>query len=395
MKQQATATAANATGHTEAVADRRPYLERARRLVVKIGSAVLTTADGLDFTVLDHLVEQIEQLRARGCEVLVVSSGAVAAGRRKLALGDRGLTLREKQAAAAIGQSSLMRAYEKSFEAHGSKVAQVLLTHDVFSRRDRYLNARNTLFTLLQWQLVPIINENDAVAVEELRFGDNDTLGGMVANLVEADLLICLSDVDALYTADPGREPTARPLRTVKRINAEIEAMAGGAGSKVGTGGMLSKLKAAKMVTSRGGAALIGPGREADVLPRLLAGAELGSFFPPAAHRLPSRKHWIAHTLRPKGFLVLDAGACRAIERGGRSLLPSGVVEVRGHFGIGDAVHCLDDAGRAVAAGLVSYEAQALQRIKGVKSSAIADILGYKDADEVIHRDNLVLIGQQ
>ncbi|MDZ7642424.1 MAG: glutamate 5-kinase [Desulfurivibrio sp.] len=311
MKQQALATTARgATDQAAASADRRSCLGGVRRLVVKIGSAVLTAADGLDFTVLDRLVEQIEQLRARGCEVLVVSSGAVAAGRRKLALGDRVLPLREKQAAAAIGQSSLMRAYEKSFENHGSKVAQVLLTHDVFSRRDRYLNARNTLFTLLQWQLVPIINENDAVAVEELRFGDNDTLGGMVANLVEADLLICLSDVDALYTADPDREPAARPLRTVERIDAAIEAMAGGVNNGVGTGGMQSKLKAAKMVTSRGGAVLIGSGREVDILPRLLAGEELGSFFPPAPHRLPSRKHWIAHTLRPKGFL---GAGCRGL----------------------------------------------------------------------------------
>ena len=371
---------------------RRSYLERARRVVVKVGSAVLTTDQGLNYPVLDSLAHQIEDLRRGGREVILVSSGAVAAGRRKLALGNRALTLREKQAAAAVGQSSLMRAYEKIFEHLGSKVAQVLLTHDVFSRRDRYLNVRNTLFTLLQWGLVPIINENDTVSVEELRFGDNDTLGAMVTNLAEADLFVCLTDVAALYTADPARDPQARPLRTVARIDGAIEAMAGAVSGPVGTGGMLSKLKAARMVALRGGCSFIGPGKELEILPRLFKGEAVGSFFLPEARRLTGRKHWIAHTLRPKGFLVLDAGACRAILQGGRSLLPSGIVEVRGNFGVGDAVHCLDQEGQALAAGLVAYDAEALRCIKGVKSCDITSILGYKDADEVIHRDNLVLM---
>ncbi|MFU8818162.1 MAG: glutamate 5-kinase [Desulfurivibrio sp.] len=379
----------------EGLQQRRCHLDRARRVVVKIGSAVLTTAEGLNYPVLDSLAGQIEQLRQTGREVLVVSSGAVAAGRRKLGLGNRSLTLREKQAAAAIGQSSLMRAYEKIFEQLGAKVAQVLLTHDVFSRRDRYLNARNTLFTLLQWQLVPIINENDTVSVEELRFGDNDNLAAMVTNLTEADLFICLTDVAALHTADPTLDPTARPLRTVGRIDEKIEAMAGAVNSAVGTGGMLSKLKAARIVAARGGCSFIGPGREPDILTRLFAGEEVGSFFLPEPQKITGRKHWIAYTLRPKGFLVLDAGACRAIVQGGRSLLPSGIVEVRGSFGVGDPVHCLDQEGNALAAGLVTYDAEELRRIKGVKTSAIADILGHKDADEVIHRDNLVLIGKE
>jgi len=371
---------------------RRCYLDKARRVVVKVGSAVLTTTEGLNYPVLDSLAGQIEQLRRQGREVIIVSSGAVAAGRRKLALGNRILSLREKQAAAAVGQSSLMRAYEKIFEQLGSKVAQVLLTHDALSRRDRYLNARNTIFTLLQWGLVPIINENDTVSVEELRFGDNDTLGAMVTNLCEADLFICLTDVAALYNADPCRDPAARPLHTVGRITPEIEKMAGTVGSAVGTGGMLSKVKAARMVASRGGCSIIGPGREPDVLPRLFAGEELGSFFLPEPQKMPGRKHWIAYTLRPKGYLVLDEGACRAIIGGGKSLLPSGIVEVRGSFGLGDPVHCLDRDGKALAAGLVSYDAEAVRRIMGVKTSAIAGILGYKDADEVIHRDNLVIL---
>ncbi|MFH7320303.1 glutamate 5-kinase [Desulfurivibrio sp. D14AmB] len=379
----------------EELRQRRCRLDRARRVVVKIGSAVLTTAEGLNYPVLDSLAHQLEQLRREGREVLVVSSGAVAAGRRKLGLGNRPLLLREKQAVAAIGQSSLMRAYEKIFEQLGAKVAQVLLTHDVFSRRDRYLNARNTLFTLLQWRLVPIINENDTVSVEELRFGDNDNLAAMVTNLTEADLFVCLTDVAALYTADPALDPAARPLRTVARIDEKIEAMAGAAHSGVGTGGMLSKLKAARIVAARGGCSFIGPGREPEILTRLFAGEEVGSFFLPEPQKMKGRKHWIAYTLRPKGSLILDAGACRAIVQGGRSLLPSGIVEVRGAFGVGDPVHCLDQEGKVLAAGLVAYDSEALRSIRGAKTSAIADILGYKDADEVIHRDNLVLIGQE
>lgn len=371
---------------------RQSYLTKARRIVVKVGSAVLTTAEGLNYPVLDSLAEQIEALRRQGREIILVSSGAVAAGRRKLGLGNRALSLREKQATAAVGQSSLMRAYEKIFEHLGTKVAQVLLTHDALSRRDRYLNARNTIFTLLQWNLIPIINENDTVSVEELRFGDNDTLGAMVTNLCEADLFICLTDVAALYDADPAADSGARPLRLVRRITPEIEKMAGVSASAVGTGGMSTKVKAAKMVASRGGCSIIAPGREPEILPRLLAGEELGSFFLPESHKLGGRKHWIAYTLRPKGFLVLDEGACRAIVGGGKSLLPSGIVEVRGSFGLGDPVHCLDAAGRALAAGLVSYPAADLERIKGVKTSAIAAILGHKDADEAIHRDNLVIL---
>ena len=371
---------------------RQSYLNGARRVVVKVGSAVLTTDEGLNYPVLDSLAEQIEALRRQGREVIVVSSGAVAAGRRKLGLGNRALSLREKQATAAVGQSSLMRAYEKIFEHLGAKVAQVLLTHDALSRRDRYLNARNTIFTLLQWNLIPIINENDTVSVEELRFGDNDTLGAMVTNLSEADIFICLTDVAALYDADPEGNSAAHPLRLVHRITSEIEEMAGVSNTAVGTGGMATKVKAAKMVASMGGCSIIGPGRERDILSRIFAGEELGSFFLPERHRLAGRKHWIAYTLRPKGFLLLDEGACRAIIGGGKSLLPSGIVEVRGQFGPGDPVHCLDPQGRAVAAGLVSYPAEELQRIKGVKTSAIGDILGHKDADEVIHRDNLVIL---
>ncbi len=377
----------------EGLALRRRYLERVKRVVVKVGSAVLTTREGLDFTVLDNLARQIARLMDSGRQVILVSSGAVAAGRRKLGLSDRALTLREKQAAAAAGQSSLMRAYEKIFEQLGRKVAQLLLTHDALSHRDRYLNARNTLFTLLDWGVVPIINENDTVSVEELRFGDNDTLGALVTNLTEADLLICLTDVAGLYSANPSEDPEAKLLSTVARIDATVQAMVGGITSKVGTGGMGTKIKAAKMVAARGGCCVIGPGREPEILTRLFAGEAVGTFFLPQAEKLASRKHWIAYTLRPQGYLRLDAGACRALAEGGKSLLPSGIVEVQGKFGIGAPVHCLNPAGEAIAAGLVNYSAADLDRIKGVKSCHIEQVLGRaKDFDEVIHRDNLVLL---
>lgn len=371
---------------------RRTYLDRARRVVVKVGSAVLTGSDGLNLPVLENLARGLYGLRQNGLEVILVSSGAVAAGRRKLGLGDRALSLREKQAAAAVGQSSLMRAYEKIFEQLGQKVAQVLLTHDALSRRDRYLNVRNTLFTLLEWGLLPIINENDTVSVEELRFGDNDTLGAMVTNLTEADIFVCLTDVGSLYTSNPSQDSEAKPVHTVMNIDRQIEEMAGSVSGALGTGGMQSKIRAAKMVAARGGCSFIGPGWENDILARLFAGEAVGTFFMPREDKLQSRKHWIAFTLRPQGYLVLDGGACRALVKSGKSLLPSGILEVQGKFGIGAPVHCLDEDGNAVAAGLANYNSAELGKIKGMKSSQILEVLGHKDSDEVIHRDNLVIL---
>jgi len=381
------------TEEGEGLALRRHYLDRAKRVVVKVGSAVLTTGEGLNYPVLDNLAREIDTLRRSGRQVILVSSGAVAAGRRKMGLGNRALILREKQAAAAIGQSSLMRAYEKIFEQLGGKVAQVLLTHDALSHRDRYLNVRNTLFTLLEWDLLPIINENDTVSVEELRFGDNDTLGAMVTNLTEADLFVCLTDVPGLFTANPTVDPQARPVYTVTRIDQTVEAMVSNVHGALGTGGMLSKINAAKMVAARGGCSFIGPGRDERILSRLFAGELVGTFFLPRPSKLASRKHWIAYTLRPQGYLVLDDGACRAITEGGRSLLPSGIIEVRGRFGIGSPVHCLNSEGRAVAAGLVNYSAADIDRIRGVKTCHIEKMLERpKDSDEVVHRDNLVVL---
>jgi glutamate 5-kinase len=377
----------------EELALRRRFLDRAKRVVIKVGSAVLTTGEGLNLSVLDNLAKEICVLKQSGRQVILVSSGAVAAGRRKMGLGDRLLTLREKQAVAAIGQSSLMRAYEKIFEQLGQKVAQVLLTHDALSRRDRYLNVRNTLFTLLDWGLVPIINENDTVSVEELRFGDNDALGAMVTNLIEADIFVCLTDVSALFSANPLTNPEARPVHPVNKIDGTVQAMVGKVQCGVGTGGMGSKVKAAKMVAARGGCSFIGPGREPDTISRIFAGELVGTFFLPQTEKLATRKHWIAYTLRPQGSLVLDAGACKALLQGGKSLLPSGILEVRGRFGIGAPVHCLNEQGEPLAAGLVNYDSDDIDRIKGVKTCRIEQVLCRpKDSDEVIHRDNLVIL---
>lgn len=372
---------------------RQEHLEMVRRVVVKVGSAVLTTGKGLNYSVLDNLVEELTFLSKSGREVILVSSGAVAAGRKKLGLNNPSLSLREKQAAAAVGQSSLMRSYEDLFEQRGQKVAQVLLTHDDLSHRDRYLNIRNTMSTLFEWGILPIINENDTVSVKELRFGDNDTLGAMVTNLIDADMLICLTDVDGLYTENPCNDTSAYLVNTIVQVDDAVEKMAGNiCGSSLGTGGMHTKIVAAKMVSARGGCSFIGLGREPGIIQKLFAGEAVGTFFLPNEEKLQSRKHWIAYTLRPKGFLILDNGACLALTTKGKSLLPSGIKEVRGRFGVGDPVHCLDGDGRAIAAGLVNYDSEEISRIQGTHTSKIESVIGYKDSDEVIHRDNLVIL---
>lgn len=367
-------------------------LKKTKRIVVKVGSAVLTTSAGLSLSVMENLATEIAFVRSLGHEVILVSSGAVAAGRRKLGLSP-GLSLREKQAAAAIGQSGLIRLYERFFERQDVNVAQVLLTHDDFSHRDRYLNVRNTMSTLLSWHILPIINENDTVSVKELRFGDNDTMGAMVANLIDADGFICLTDVDCLYTGNPCTDPEAGPVHTVAEVDEKIEAMAGNiCSSNLGTGGMRSKIMAAKMVAAHGGFSFIGSGRAPGILRKLFRGEEVGTFFLPCRDKMQSRKHWIAYTLRPKGTLALDRGACRALVKQGRSLLPAGIVDVRGSFGIGDPVQCLDEENNIIANGLVNYSAEEINRIKGLQTCEIESRIGHKDSDEVIHRDNMVLL---
>jgi glutamate 5-kinase len=372
---------------------RKLYLGRSKRVVVKVGSAVLTGDDGLNLSVMENLAREISFLIKSGKEVILVSSGAVAAGRKRLGLeSHRKLGLKEKQGAAAVGQSRLMRFYEDIFDRQGYKVAQVLLTHDDLSNRNRYLNVRNTILTLLEWNIIPIINENDTVSVEELRFGDNDTLGALITNLIEADLFICLTDVDGLYTGNPHKDSEAKPIYTVAKVDRKVEAMAGHVVGALGTGGMQSKIQAARMVSLRGGSSFIGSGRRQAILQQLFACEPVGTFFLPQAEKLQSRKHWIAYVLRPKGHLILDQGACKAIVKGGKSLLPSGILEVKGNFGVGAPVQCLDEAGAVIATGLSNYSAADLAKIKGLNTGQIEKVLGYKDSDEVIHRDNLVVL---
>ncbi|UCD65543.1 MAG: glutamate 5-kinase [Deltaproteobacteria bacterium] len=372
---------------------RKSHLGKSRRVVVKVGSAVLTGEDGLNLSVMENLAQEISFLVETGKEVILVSSGAVAAGKKRLGLQvNRKLELKEKQGAAAVGQSSLMRFYEDIFDHLGYKVAQVLLTHDDLSNRNRYLNIRNTILTLLEWKIIPIINENDTVSVEELRFGDNDTLGALITNLIEADLFICLTDVDSLYTGNPHEDPEAMPVYTIAKVDKKVEAMAGYVVGALGTGGMQSKIQAARMVSARGGSSFIGSGREQKIVQQLFACEPVGTFFLPQAEKMQSRKHWIAYVLRPKGYLVLDQGACKALMKGGKSLLPSGILEVRGNFKVGAPVQCLDEKGNAIATGLSNYSANDLSKIKGLKTVDIEKTLGYKDSDEVIHRDNLVVL---
>ena len=372
---------------------RKSYLGKSRRIVVKVGSAVLTSNDGLDLSVMENLARDISLLIKSGKEVILVSSGAVAAGKKRLGLQiNRTLELKEKQGAAAVGQSSLMRFYEDIFDRLGYKVAQVLLTHDDLSNRNRYLNVRNTILTLLEWKIIPVINENDTVSVEELRFGDNDTLGALITNLIEADLFVCLTDVDGLYTGNPHDNPQARPVYTVAKVDKKVETMAGYVVGALGSGGMQSKIQAARMVSARGGSSFIGSGRKEGIMQQLFACEPVGTFFLPQVEKMQSRKHWIAYVLRPQGYIVLDQGACKALIKGGKSLLPSGILEIRGTFGVGAPVQCLDENDNAIASGLSNYSASDLNKIKGLNTGQIEETLGYKDSDEAIHRDNLVIL---
>ena len=379
----------------EGLFQRQTLYNEARRVVVKVGSAVLTDDQGICEAIIAQLARQLTFLKETGREVILVTSGAVAAGRRRLNKPKSPHeALKIKQALAATGQGLLMQAYEQAFASHEQPVAQILLTHTDLSNRRRYLNVRNTILTLFEFGVIPIINENDSVSAEELRFSDNDTLAALMTNMIGADMLIILTDVDSLYTGNPLEDASARPVYTVARIDHKIEAMAGHSTSSLGTGGMGAKIRAAKMVAACGGSSFIGPGKREDVLQALFSGEPVGTFFLPDVSRaINQRKHWIAYVLRPEGELVVDAGAAHALVEKGKSLLPSGVLEVRGQFGLGAPVHCVDSEGALIAAGLSNYAAADIMRIQGRKTSEIAAILGHKDHDEIIHRDNLVLFG--
>jgi len=371
----------------------RNKIKTVKRVVVKIGSAVLTSNDGLDTGVIDRLAEEIAAAQKQGCEFILVSSGAIASGYKKVGLPEKPKSIQEKQACAAVGQASLIQAYEKAFARFGFKTAQILLTASDLSSRNRYLNARNTLTTLLEWGIIPVINENDTVVVAEIKVGDNDTLSWMITSLVEAELLINLTDIDGLYKQDPRRHPEAEFIPLVKTVTRQIEELAGNIPGALGTGGMYTKVEAAKRLAKRGVPTVIANGRKAGTLTRILKGEPEGTLFLPRDHPLGQRKHWIAYTAGPRGLIVIDEGATRALLEKGKSLLPSGILRVTGRFNPGDPVQVKDQSGRLVAIGLTNYSFEELSRIRGCQTGDIESVLGSKPADEVIHRNNMV-VGQ-
>ena len=375
-----------------AARDVEPAVRVARRVVVKVGSTLVTNEGrGLDAQAISLWGGQIAGLRALGKDVVMVSSGAVAEGMKRLGWARRPREMHELQAAAAVGQMGLAQVYESCFREHGLRTAQILLTHEDLSDRRRYLNARSALLTLLKLGVVPIINENDTVVTDEIKFGDNDTLGALVANLIEADCLVILTDQQGLFTADPRRDPGARLLSRVASGDAALEAMAGGAGSAFGKGGMITKVLAAKRAATSGAHTVIASGSEPDVLLRLAAGEAIGTQFVAPTGRMAARKKWLADHLQVRGSLTLDAGAAKALQRDGKSLLPIGVVDVKGDFERGEVVACIDPDGREIARGLINYSSFESRRIMRRPSAEIEAILGFVEEPELIHRDNLVL----
>ncbi|ARU27636.1 glutamate 5-kinase [Cellvibrio sp. PSBB006] len=370
---------------------KRDLIPQAKRWVVKIGSALLTNdGKGLDAQAIAGWVAQMAALRQRGIELVLVSSGAVAAGMRRLGWSSRPTEIHQLQAAAAVGQMSLVQTYEVEFQRYGLLTAQVLLDHDDLSSRQRYLNARSTLKTLIGLSVIPVINENDTVVTDEIRFGDNDTLGALVANLIEADLLVILTDQLGMYDSDPRINPEAQLLSEIAAEEPELEKMAGG-GGVLGRGGMITKVRAARVAARSGADTVIVGGRIDNALLRLAEGDNIGTFLWAQQQPQAARKRWISGQLQTRGTLVLDDGAVRVVREQGKSLLPVGVKEVRGNFTRGDMVICVAPDGREVARGLVNYHADEARKIIGKPSNKIEALLGYKDDEELIHRDNLVL----
>ncbi len=364
----------------------------ARRVVVKVGSSLVTNdGRGLDLEAISRWAAQVARLRERGKQVLLVSSGAIAEGMQRLGWPQRPQQIHELQAAAAVGQMGLARAYETHFGRHGVQTAQVLLTHADLADRPRYLNARSTLFTLLALGVVPVINENDTVVTDEIKFGDNDTLGALVTNLVEADVFVILTDQTGLFSADPRRNPEATLVAVATAGDAALESMAGGTGSGISKGGMLTKVLAARRAARSGAHTVIASGREPDVLLRLAAGEMIGTQLTAATEVLTARKQWLADHLLLKGRVVVDAGAAKAVRSGGRSLLPIGVTEVEGEFQRGDVIACLDPERREIARGLVNYSSAQTRQIARRPTGEIEAVLGFIEEPELIHRDNLVV----
>jgi glutamate 5-kinase len=362
-----------------------------RRVVVKLGSNVITAKNSLNLEVIESISKQICTLMDKGIEVILVSSGAMAAGLRKMEMKRRPEEIPKRQAISAIGQSGVMNAYEKSFTRCDKKVAQILLTAEDLNNRKRYLNARNTLNTLIDWQVVPIINENDTIMVEEIKLGDNDNLAAMITLLMDADFLFILTDIDGLYDKDPRLHPEAELIPRVTDFKKEIEEFASEIPGTLGTGGMLSKIQAARKVTSAGIPMIVARGDKSNILLHLFAGENYGTYFVPKKEKMASRKCWIAHTLAPKGSIVIDDGAVHAVRQNGKSLLPIGVISVQGDFEEGAAVSFKTSAGQIIGVGLVNYRSFDIDLIKGLKTYQIEACLGSRHYDEIIHRDNLVL----
>ena len=369
---------------------RENTLSGVKKILIKIGSGVLTRKDGLDMGIIEQLVEEIAALRREGYQVVMVTSGAIASGRHRLGL-TKLKSMPEKQAAAAIGQGRIMRVYSNMFRKHELYVAQILLTMSDLIDRRRFINVRNTLTKLLEWGVIPIINENDTVAVDEIKFGDNDQLAAMMANLMETNLVINLTNTEGLYDRNPSAGKRARLIKLVDHVTPEIENAATAEADPVGMGGMKSKVQAAKKITACGIPYIIASGKRKGVLGEIMSGKETGTLFLPIEKSLSSREYWIAFTLRSRGKLYLDEGARNAIIQKGCSLLPSGIVKVEGEFKIGDPVICFDMEGKLLAKGLVNYSANEIRKIQGLKTSKIEQVLGYKYYDEVIHRDNMAV----
>ena len=371
----------------------KSLLDDAKVIVVKVGSSLVTNnGTGLDQAAIAEWATQIAALVQQGKQIVLVSSGAIAEGMQRLGWKKRPTEVNELQAAAAVGQMGLVQMYESCFAVHKLHTAQVLLTHDDLADRKRYLNARSTLRTLLDLKVIPIINENDTVVTDEIRFGDNDTLGSLVANLIEADALVILTDQQGLYSADPRKDKDAKFIQHATAGDAALEQMAGGAGSSVGTGGMLTKILAAKRASRSGANTIIASGREKSVLVRLAAGEVIGTHLQTTEMKTTARKQWLADHLQLRGKLTLDAGAVKVIKQEGKSLLPIGVIAVEGSFERGEVVACCDESGAELARGLVNYSANEAARIMRKSSKDIEKILGYVEEAELIHRDNLVLL---
>jgi glutamate 5-kinase len=374
--------------------NRASILFNVKRVVVKVGSNVLTEDHGLNLRAIRSISRQICRLIDDGIEIILVSSGAMASGIKKVGLEKRPDEIPKRQAIAAVGQAGLIMAYEKAFVRYHKKVAQILLTGDDLNNRKRYLNARNTLRMLLSWQVVPIINENDTVMTEEIQFGDNDNLAAMITLLMDADILVNLTDIEGLYTKDPRTSPDADFIPLVSTIGEDIKKIAGDIPGALGTGGMLSKINAAKKVTAAGIPMVIANGGRPDVLKKLFSGKDVGTFFTPKKKKLKSRKCWIAFTLKPKGVIRIDDGAAEAIVNRGKSLLPSGIVGVEGEFSVGAPVEFRKTDDEILGTGLVNYSSTDIRKIMGLKSNQIKNCLGQKPYDDVIHRDNLAVTAE-